>query len=132
MVAVGLVWAATALYFMYTINNQYEPSSRVLITAAHLGELDGYMCVYSDDESDVAVHVKEDYKAKSPPVGSEVTYLDSSGYIERSEDGEFYVRPSSTEVIVPGVSGEVIYYKGAPIGFISGWAGKGLVRCIYF
>lgn len=110
----------------------FQPSSRVLVTAAHLGELSGYTSVYSNPETDVGVYIKDDYKASAPPISGEVTYLDTKGYIREVFDGEFTMEPLDAETIIPGVSGTPVYYHDKPIGFISGWNGHGKVRCIFY
>ncbi len=129
---VGLWLAALTLLVCNRVLTHFEPSSRVLVTAAHIGEIGGYTCIYSDSESDVGIYLKDGYKASAPPVGAEVTFLDSKGWIRETSDGEFAVEPINREKIVPGVSGTVVYYKEVPIGFISGWNGRGFVRCIFF
>ena len=111
---------------------EFEPSSRVLVTAAHLGDIEGYTCIYADEDTDVGVYLKEGYVAAKPPITSEVTYLNTKGYIYSVTDTEFVMEPLSIESIVPGVSGTPVYYHGEPIGYISGWDGNGRVRCIFY
>lgn len=111
---------------------QFEASSRVLVTAAHLGEVKGYTCIYSDTETDVGIYLKEGYRASAPPIGAEVTYLETKGWVHMVSDGEFIMEPLNIETIIPGVSGTPVYYKGEPLGFISGWDGNGRVRCIFY
>lgn len=110
----------------------FEPTSRVFVTAAHIGDIRGYTCVYSDADTDVGIYLKNWYKASAPPISAEVTYLETKGYIREVSAGEFVMEPLNIETIVPGVSGTPIYYKGVPIGYISGWNGHGLVRCIFY
>lgn len=110
----------------------FEPTSRVFVTAAHIGDIRGYTCVYSDADTDVGIYLKNWYKASAPPIGAEVTYLETKGYIREVSAGEFVMEPLNIETIIPGVSGTPIYYKGVPIGYISGWNGHGLVRCIFY
>lgn len=110
----------------------FEPTSRVFVTAAHIGDIRGYTCVYSDADADVGIYLKNWYKASAPPISAEVTYLETKGYIREVSAGEFVMEPLNIETIVPGVSGTPIYYKGVPIGYISGWNGHGLVRCIFY
>lgn len=110
----------------------FEPTSRVVVTAAHIGDIRGYTCVYSDADTDVGIYLKNWYKASAPPISAEVTYLETKGYIREVSAGEFVMEPLNIETIIPGVSGTPIYYKGVPIGYISGWNGHGLVRCIFY
>lgn len=110
----------------------FEPTSRVFVTAAHIGDIRGYTCVYSDADTDVGIYLKNWYKASAPPISAEVTYLETKGYIREVSAGEFVMEPLNIETIIPGVSGTPIYYKGVPIGYISGWNGHGLVRCIFY
>ena len=110
---------------------KFDASSRVLVTAAHLKEVEGYTCVYADEESDVGIYVKDNYVANAPPEGARVSYLNSYGTVYSVSDGEFSVTPDNNEVIIPGVSGSLVYYQNVPIGFISGWDGTGHVRCIF-
>lgn len=135
-IPIGLIVAGFAAYGAWTLMGKveipYEPSSRVLVTAAHLGDIEGYTCVYSDEESDVGVYIEDGYVAKAPPAGAEVTYLNSHGIIYSVSDSEFLVDPFSFEAVIPGVSGSPVYYRGVPIGFISGWDGAGHVRCIFY
>lgn len=118
----------------YTPDSEaYTVSSRVLTTAAHLGELDGYELVYVDEEADYAVHVKKDYVASQLSVGDEVQYLDKySATVSETHGQDFIIQPDVRETILPGTSGEVVSYNGIPVGYISGWDGQGGVRCIYF
>ncbi len=116
----------------YLYDKSYQPTSRVLVTAAHLGDIDGYTCVYSDAASDVGIYLQEDYKASAPCIGAEVYFLDHKGWIREVSAGEFAMEPERNEQIVPGVSGTPVYFKGKPVGYISGWNGHGLVRCIFY
>lgn len=111
---------------------EFQPSSRVLVTAAHLGELEGYTCIYTDDASDIGVYLREGYVASAPPISSEVTFLNSKGWVRFVSNSEFLIEPIDAELIVHGVSGSTVYYKDKPIGYISGWNGNGLVRCIFY
>ena len=133
-ICASLLVVAFTIYAMNMLKvpPDYEASSRVLVTASHIGEVSGYTCVYSDADSDVAVHLKDGYKAVHPPISAEVTYLETKGYIYSVSDSEFIMEPINIETIIPGVSGTPVYYKGVPIGFISGWDGHGRVRCIFY
>lgn len=137
IIIVHLVTTAFGLLCAYllllSIMNSYQPSSRVLVTAAHLGEVPGYTCIYSDEETDVGVYLKDNYVASKPPISSRVVYGNTHiGVIKEVYDNEFRMSPLNHESIVPGVSGTPVYYKRTPIGYISGWDGTGLVRCIFY
>lgn len=109
----------------------FQPSSRVLVTAAHLPPVKGMVEIYRDEDADVAIFVDEEYQATCPPINGKVTYLNSWGTIKEYRGSECSVVPSRTEVIVPGVSGSPVYYEGVPIGFISGWDGEGRIRVVF-
>lgn len=111
---------------------KFEATSRVLVTAAHLGDIDGYTCVYSDADTDVGIYLKDGYIANAPLVGERVQYLGSFGYVREVHNGEIAVECDDTQYIVPGVSGSPVYYEGVPIGFISGWNGHGLLRVVLY
>lgn len=133
-VCCGMLILLFTIYVFGVVHDKvdFEPSSRVLVTAAHLGDIRGYTCVHSDADSDVGIYLKEGYKASAPPISAEVTYLETKGYVREVSDEEFIMEPLDIETIIPGVSGTPIYYDGKPIGYISGWNGHGLVRCIFY
>lgn len=97
-----------------------------------MGDIPGYVNVYSNAETDVGIYIDENYKATAPALGSKVTYLNSYGTVAEVYDSYFLVSPNDIEVVVPGVSGSIVYYEDTPIGFISGWNGNLLVRCVFF
>lgn len=132
MLAIGIFCAVGAWTIGNWIEVPYEATSRVLVTAAHLDDISGYTRVYTDEENDYAVFVKDTYRAERLPTGTAVKYLNSGGTIMECSDTMFFVLPDDINAIVPGVSGSVVYYHSTPIGFISGWNGDGLVRCIFF
>lgn len=108
------------------------PPSRILITAAHLGEVEGYQCIYADEISDYAVHIKTEYSVEGIEVGGRVDLVGTTGIIVRVSSTEFFVTVENISKIVPGVSGEPVYQGSIPIGFISGWDGNGALRCIFY
>lgn len=138
LIAVGVsvffitIWAVTAGFAFMERALAFEGSSRVLVTAAHLGDITGYTCVYSDAETDIGIYLKDGYKATAPAVGARVTWGNFHGEVKEVYDGEFLMQPADTEMVFPGSSGTPVLYKGVPIGFISGWNGNGLVRCIFY
>lgn len=132
LVLIGMLSAAGVLALMSHAKLPFEASSRVLVSCYHLNPIEGYTMVYADESADYAVYVLNEYKAKHVPQGAEVTYLNSRGTVESCDDKMFYVLPSNTNAIVPGVSGAIVYYNDVPVGVISGWDGKGLVRCTFY
>lgn len=106
--------------------------SRVLVTAAHLGEIEGYRLVYSDADSDYAVHVCVGYVADKVRTGDRVSLVGTTGVVDSVSDTEFTVSVKNISKITPGVSGSPIYLGKEPVGFISGWNGDGTLRCIFY
>ena len=110
----------------------FEASSRVLVSADHLGEIPGYTKVYSEEATDTAIYIRDDYSATAPPVGAILGFNGHQGTLVSSTAREFIMAPDELIHIYPGVSGSPVYYQDTPIGFISGWNGDGNVRCIFY
>lgn len=106
-------------------------SSRTLVTAAHLGDIDGYEQVYVDEETDFAIYVKEGYIAEGLSQGDVVSLAGTTGIVDSVSDKEFSVVVDDISKIVPGVSGEPVFINNTPVGFISGWS-SGSLRCIFY
>lgn len=106
--------------------------SRVLVTAAHLGEIEGYSKLYADDATDFAVHLKEGYTSGRVAVGDKVTLVGTDATVTTVSDMEFSVSVNNISKITPGVSGSPVYSGKEPVGFISGWDGTGNLRCIFY
>lgn len=106
--------------------------SRVLVTAAHLGEIEGYSQLYADDATDFAVHLKEEYTSERVAVGDKVTLVGTDATVTTVSDMEFSVSVNNISKITPGVSGSPVYSGKEPVGFISGWDGTGNLRCIFY
>lgn len=107
-------------------------TQRTLVTAAHLGEVDGYTQVYVDKDTDFAIYVKEDYIAEGLSLSDVVSLAGTTGTVSSVSRQEFSVVVDDISKIVPGVSGEPVYLNNTPIGFISGWDGHGSLRCIFY
>lgn len=107
-------------------------TSRTLVTAAHIGEIEGYTLVYSDTETDYAVHVKNSYVATGVSIGDKVRLAGTAGEVASVSDKDFTVAVDNISKIVPGVSGTPVYHLGSSVGFISGWNGDGTLRCIFY
>lgn len=103
-----------------------------MVTAAHLGEIEGYTCVWIDPDTDYAIYVVNDYAASSLKEGDSVTLVQTTGTVTSVLEKEFTVVVDNVAKIVPGVSGEPVYLDGVPVGFISGWNGSGALRCIFY
>lgn len=110
----------------------FPATSRTLVTAAHLGEIPGYVCVYVDESADYAVHVQEEYAVGALNVGTEVILAETVGTVVSVSPQEFSVSVKNVSKIVPGVSGTPVCVGTVPIGFISGWDGSGALRCIFY
>ena len=107
-------------------------TQRTLVTAAHLGEIDGYTQVYVDEDTDFAIYVKEGYIAEGLSLSDVVPLAGTTGTVSSVSGQEFSVVVDDISKIVPGVSGEPVYLNNTPIGFISGWDGHGSLRCIFY
>lgn len=107
-------------------------TSRTLVTAAHLGDIEGYERVWVDEETDFAVYIKTDYVAGGLSLGDIVSVAGTTAVVKDVSNQEFFVEVENTSKIVPGVSGYPVYLDGTPIGFISGWSGTGTLRCIFY
>ena len=129
---VGLVYAVT----MFRMDVKQLPietgARRTLVTAAHLGEVDGYTQVYVDEDTDFAIYVKEDYIAEGLSLSDVISLAGTTGTVSSVSRQEFSVVVDDISKIVPGVSGDPVYLNNAPIGFISGWDGGGSLRCIFY
>lgn len=122
-----------AIILLCAVVHTYQPyTGRVMVTADHLGNIPGYTKVYSDPKTDYGVYVKDSYVATGCACGDVVGLVDTIGTVESTKDREFSVKVENISKIVPGVSGSPVYHNGRPIGFISGWDGTGLLRCIYY
>ena len=108
------------------------PTSRTLVTAAHLGDIEGYECVWVDEKTDFAVYIKTDYVAEGLSLGDTVSLAGTTAVVKEVSDQEFLVEVENTSKIVPGVSDSPVYLDDVPIGFISGWSGTGTLRCIFY
>lgn len=133
-ILVGLVGVAgLGFTLLSTPNESTTPvSSRTLVTAAHLGDIEGYECVFVDEETDYAIYVQENYIADGLSLGDVVSLVGTTGTVDSISDTEFSVVVDNVSKIVPGVSGEPVYLDSKPVGFISGWNGQGAIRCIFY
>lgn len=134
MIVLTIMFAFAALFVPAFLEEvpELDASSRTLITAAHLGEIEGYLLVYVDEATDFAVYVQQDYTATGVSVGDAVSMVGTSATVISVDAAEFAVEVENISKIVPGVSGKPVYLNDTPIGFISGWNGEGAVRCIFY
>ena len=128
---IGVVGFLLAL-FGFSQKPSIPVSSRTLVTAAHLGDIDGYECVFVDEETDYAIYVQENYIANGLSVGDVVSLAGTTGTVGSVSEAEFSVVVDNVSKIVPGVSGEPVCFDSTPVGFISGWDGQGAIRCIFY
>lgn len=133
-VLVGFIGVAGFLLTLCTLKRESSipVSSRTLVTAAHLGEIEGYECVFVDEDTDYAVYIQKNYIANGLSVGDVVSLVGTTGTVGSVSGAEFSVVVDNVSKIVPGVSGEPVYFDSVPVGFISGWNGKGAIRCIFY
>lgn len=127
-----VIAAVVAYYLKEPDSPTPPPVTKCLVTAAHLGEIEGYTCVYSDGQKDYALYIKDNYVASTAVVGDIVSLADTTGKIISVTNEEFVVDVDNISKIVPGVSGSPVTRQNVPIGFISGWNGKGGLRCIFY
>ena len=97
-------------------------TQRTLVTAAHLGEVDGYTQVYVDKDTDFAIYVKEDYIAEGLSLSDVVSLAGTTGTVSSVSRQEFSVVVDDISKIVPGVSGEPVYLNNTP-HWIHQWMG---------
>lgn len=115
-----------------TVDIPAVPATRTLVTAAHLGSIEGYECIFSDEEADYAVYVKQNYTAFGLAEGDRVSLAGTMATVSSVSPAEFAVEVDDISKIAPGVSGQSVYLDGRPVGFISGWNGAGALRCIFY
>lgn len=116
------------------INNTVEANrlnSNILITAAHLGNIDGYTLLSDDTDRDVAYYIKEEKEFTTLPVQEVVIEGLEDCKIIKSEPGVFYVTTGTPDQIVNGMSGKRVYDSyGNEIGFIDALVKGQQIKCI--
>ena len=136
LVLFAAIFGLVCAIYMFNTDMKSPPiesgTQRTLVTAAHLGEIDGYTQVYVDEDTDFAIYVKEDYIAEGLSLSDVVSLAGTTGTVSSVSWQEFSVVVDDISKIVPGVSGEPVCLNNTPIGFISGWDGHGSLRCIFY
>lgn len=99
-----------------------EPSP-ILISATHLGDIDGYEKVYDVPDTDRSYYINKHYKYSLIDLGTEVAITTSQGIIRgrvvESIEGSFKVSVDDPSLIFNGMSGSRVVWKGEEIGFVS-------------
>ena len=101
-------------------------TQRTLVTAAHLGEIDGYTQVYVDEDTDFAIYVKEGYIAEGLSLSDVVSLAGTTGTVSSVSGQEFSVVVDDISKIVPGC--RVSLYTSIIPPLDSSVDGMGMVR----
>lgn len=107
-------------------------NNNVLITAAHLGNIEGYHLLYEDLKRDVAYYLKNNVELTKVEEDTEVTIEGLENCkIVKSEEGVFYVTTSTPEQIINGMSGTRVFLRdGTPIGFVDALVKGQQLKCL--
>ena len=115
-------------------NNQtatFQLNNNILITAAHLGDIDGYKLMYQDDTRDVAYYIANNIQLST--IDNQSVSIEGLEGCEvvKAEPGIFYVKTSTPDQIVNGMSGTRVYNdSGTPIGFVDALVQGQMLKCI--
>lgn len=112
-------------------NNDSNLHNNILITAAHIGGIEGYTLIYQDDKRDVAYYIANSLElTEIQEQEVSIEGLDECKVV-KSEPGIFYVSTETPEQIVNGMSGTRVYAaNGTPIGFVDALVQDQLLKCI--
>lgn len=126
IIALALIGLLSGL-FQISTGVEYYPSSRILVTSAHIDGLDGYKKVYTDENTDYAVFVKSSYSANQLSVGNKVQIGNFTGRVTETHDTYFCVSIKAPESL-PGM---VVYFNGVRVGYLSSM-NAGTATCTYY
>ncbi len=115
------------IIWMPTPGTDFYASSRVLVSTARISEMDWYVRVFADENSDYAVFVQQDYVANQLPAGTDVIVGADVGRITETHDTYFVVSVKAAN----SPPGTVVYSGGDAVGFVSS-ASPGFVTCTYY
>ena len=112
-------------------NVENKLNSNIYITAAHLGEIEGYKLLLEEDERDVAYYIKDTVELTTLKE-QEVNIEGLEGCkIVKAEPGVFYVTTTTPERIINGMSGTRVFDKnGQPLGFVDALVKNMQIKCI--
>lgn len=100
----------------------HTPSSRVLVTSAHLKAIDGYKLVHTDEENDYVVFYKLSYDASTLPTNAHVRAV----LTETTFTALLVTTPDT-----PILPGTVVTYNEEPVGFVTSGSTQNLL-CHYY
>ena len=130
LVFIVLVLILALVLGLFIDKRQYDgPTSRVLVTSSKITGLDGYTRVYSDEASDYAVYIRNEYSAAQIPTGWNVQVGALTGTVDETHDSYFIV--SGIQSSTPILPGTAVYYNGVAFGFVSSQTG-GVLTCRYY
>lgn len=113
-------------------NKQVELNSNILITAAHLPEVDGYTLLYKDEKGgrDTAYYLRNDRQYTT--IDFQHVVVDGLGdcVVDEVYSGGFIITTPDKNLINTGLSGSrVKNLDGKDIGFISSLLQNGRIDC---
>lgn len=102
----------------------------VLITAAHLGEVEGYTLLYADEKRDTAYYLRNDRQYTTIDY-QHVTHEELGDcIIAEVYSGGFIINVPNPNLIHSGLSGSrILTTQGKPIGFVSALLPNGKIDC---
>lgn len=105
-------------------------NNNIYITAAHLGEIEGYTLLYEDADRDVGYYLANDIKLSA----LSLQHVEIDGLVDcvisETYDGGFTVYTSRPDLIHSGLSGTRVKTKdGQEIGFVSALLQDGKIDC---
>ena len=107
-----------------------EEKRDCLISAKHLKEIPGYIKVYEESDRDVALYIQANEVLSKIEINTPVVINNLNDCtIVNSGEGWFEVKVTNPESITVGMSGERVYYKDNPIGFISELTKNNTLMC---
>lgn len=112
-------------------NVENKLNSNIYITAAHLGEIEGYKLLLEEEERDIAYYIKDTVELTTLKE-QEVNIEGLEGCkIVKAEPGVFYVTTTTPERIINGMSGTRVFDKnGQPLGFVDALVKNMQIKCI--
>lgn len=111
-------------------NKEIVLNSNILITAAHLPEVEGYSLLYKDEARDTAYYLRDDRQYTT--VDFQHVVIDGLGdcVIDEVYSGGFIISVPDKNLINAGLSGSrVKNTDGKEIGFISALLKNGRIDC---
>lgn len=128
MIILALV--LVGIFCLWPRSISHTPSSRVLVTSAHLKAIDGYKLVHTDEENDYAVFYKLSYDASTLPPNAHVRAGGYEAVLTETTSTTF----TALLVTAPDTSilpGTVVTYNEEPVGFVTSGSTQNLL-CHYY